>query len=520
VYKVIVIDDEPKVRRGLSQLIPKLDPDWVVVGEAKNGIEGLQMIKNDLPDLVITDIRMPRMNGLDLLNDLRNYSVYVVVLSGYGYFEYAQTAIKFGAFEYLLKPMKSEEILNVLTRVKKLRQTESAKDQNSLTQADLMSIWREWLMEPADYKAPPVQITPFFDASFQVVLIEIDTLDELVTEDQWGNRQLVMFAVRNIISDVVQIEAGIECTFMLSQGSQLFYLVKGCSTTRLLAENMIKAVRKWIKIYISIGISEAHLTVHDVHSAVQQAREAIQNKWIYGFGSVSEYADFRIEDALSIGYPISLEEALIVAVKSCQNEKALNILDQFMNAIIEAQMTFRLFRRFYLQLTASLIHVLYEYKIYDVVLKNQVQPYELLVTDVPLKDLHEGMKQLIVSSVEAIEWTKTQKNQRAMERALEYIHEYYMNDISLDDVSGSIQMSAGYFSTFFKQEIGSTFIDYLTRLRVDKAKQLMANPGLRIYEISEMVGYQDSKYFSRVFKRVLGVSPAEYREFFFRKEGE
>ena len=99
--KAMIVDDEPRIRRGLKALIPQLDGDWTVCGEAKNGREALEMVKRELPDLVITDIRMPYMNGLDLLSALREYPVQVVILSGYGYFEYARTAIKFGAYDFL-----------------------------------------------------------------------------------------------------------------------------------------------------------------------------------------------------------------------------------------------------------------------------------------------------------------------------------------------------------------------------------------------------------------------------------
>lgn len=118
-YKALIVDDEPKVRSGLTKLIPALDAEWTVVGQAKNGNEALELVRRDMPDLVITDIRMPNMNGLDLLNVLREYPVQVVILSGYGYFEYAKTAIRFGAFDYLLKPLKPDEVRDLLGRLKK-----------------------------------------------------------------------------------------------------------------------------------------------------------------------------------------------------------------------------------------------------------------------------------------------------------------------------------------------------------------------------------------------------------------
>jgi two-component system response regulator YesN len=520
-YKVVVIDDEPKVRRGLSRLIPELDPEWYVVGQAQNGLEGLQIVKDERPDLVITDIRMPKLNGLDLLNDLRNYPGYVVILSGYGYFEYAQTAIRFGALDYLLKPMKPEQILNILTQVKKLKQKESLTKHNLEEKNDHTLVWKEWLLDPIGMKQPPElldKLVHLDGRSYQMILIEIDSLDELITEDQWGDRQLVLFAVRNIVSDIIEIDRQTSCMFMLQHGGQLLYLAAGCKDVKDLCFEMIKSVHKWLKISVSIGISKEHQNLPDIPLALQQANEAIKNKWIYGLGSVSDFADFQIEDVLSSGYPIHLEESLIIAMRSCNKEEAIQNLKQFIEQITNSRITFRLFHRFYLQLSAAVVRVLYEYKIYDVVMKESPQLFDLIEKKTSVDNLYEGMKQIISVAIEAVEWTKSQKNQRTIDRSLEYIHNRYMNDISLDNVAEAAQMSSGYFSTLFKQEKGITFIEYLTRLRVDKAKSLMADDQLRLYEISEMVGYQDVKYFSRVFKRMLGITPAEYRVFFFRKE--
>lgn len=521
-YRVIVIDDEARVRRGLSQLIPSLDPEWEVVGQAKNGHEGLELVKKHLPDLVITDIRMPKMNGLDLLNHLRGYPVRVVVLSGYGYFEYAQTAIKFGAFDFLLKPAKSDEIAEVLMRVKSLEQMSMSQDERNPIK-DYSFIWEDWLSHPEKGGHPPEELRDFFPADgqhFYVVKIEIDNMDELITDDQWGDRQLVIFAARNVMADVVHDVIDSEVTYMLTKHSALYFLVQVRSSVRDLAFHIVKSVRKWLKVSISIGISDPHASKGHVHQAVDEADQALQNKWIYGYGSVSEFADFRIEEVLLSGYPIKLEEKLVNAIKLGEDEQALQHLQQFMDMMIVDKVTFRLFHRFYLQLVSSIIRILYEYQIYEIVLQDHGQPYELLEVDVPLHEFHTKLKRLIVATIEAMAWVKIQKNERTMRKVLEFIHQNFMDDLSLDDVSQEIRMSASYFSTFFKQEQGVSFVEYLTHLRIEKAKQLMGETFLKIYEISERVGYADVKYFSRVFKRVVGVTPSEYREFFFRNEVE
>lgn len=523
-YRAIVIDDEPKVTRGLTKLIPQLDSDWTVVGQARNGFEGIQLVEREMPDLVITDIRMPRMNGLDMLISLGNYPIYIVILSGYGYFEYAQTAIKFGAFDFLLKPMKSEQILDVLTRIKEIKKIKTQQAHEPVLIEDYSMEWKEWLLDSPLTQTVPAKLGELIlldEKPVRIFLVEIDSLDELVTEDQWGDRKLVKFAVRNVLKDIMDSVTNTECTFIFQDGAQLLYLFKGdCSEkyVKRCASQMIDLVNQYIKLSISIGISNVFDHINNIPAFYRQAGEAIQNKWIQGLGSVCVYSELQMDDILSVGYPLYKEESIVIAIRHCQAAEAANHLKEFIALITSDPMTYRLFRRSYLQLSAAVIRVLYEYKIYDLVLKELPNIYDLLEENSSIEYMHSIMRELIHASIEAIGWTKMRKNRHISENAIQYIHDHYMKDISLDEVAGKVNMSSNYFSTFFKQEEGITFVEYLTRLRIDKAKTMMSNDQLRLYEISEMVGYQDVKYFSRVFKRNVGVTPVEYRSFFFRKE--
>lgn len=514
-YRAVIIDDEPRVRRGMTALIPQLDPEWSVIGQAKNGFEGLELVRRERPDLVITDIRMPKMNGLDLLNQLRGQEAHVVILSGYGLFEYAQTAIKFGALDYLLKPMKPDQIQQVLQRVKALKASASIESSRNVLGEDDSALWKAWLFEgETDFPPDALSLVPLIqERPFRVLLIEIDEFDELTSEDQWGDRQLLLFAVKNIIQDVLRIHSEVTCVYMLQQGPQLAFLVENDPATTI-SESVAEQVRAWIKISVSIGLSPESRGLSAVPLAYRQAREAMQNKWIYGLGRVHHYGS-AADGELSTGYPLQLEETLVLALRNGQLEDALKHLDQFKAAVTHAPMSYRLIRRYYLQLASSIMRLLYEYKIVEYVVKSQPELFEIMDQDHPLEQFHQRLVQMISACADAMEWTRSHRHQRIIERAIQYIHEHYMKEVSLEDVAMDCKMSSGYFSSFFKQEKGVTFIEYITRLRIDKAKTLMSDESLRLYEIAELVGYQDVKYFSRVFKRNVGVTPAEYRQFFF-----
>ncbi|MBD2867398.1 response regulator transcription factor [Paenibacillus arenilitoris] len=520
-YKVIVVDDEPRVRRGLQSLIPQLDADWTVAATAASGVEAIELVRKEMPDLVITDIRMPRMNGLDLLSALREYPVQVVILSGYGYFEYAQTAVKFGAFDFLLKPVKPAEIKSLLQRAKERKRSNEPAPSVPSSPVNYSKWWKEWLSETEegqDYGEKLKAQLPPGAACFRLMAIEIDRYDELIMDDQWGDKQLVLFAVRNVVHEALPALGATGSHFLFASGPQLYYLTYDCDCGSELSGKLLGEVRKWVKISISVGLSAKLESFESLPAGLGQAKEALRNKWIYGDGIVSSYDDVVSPGSEDRGYPTEIDESIVRAVRLGDAEQALIGLAEFVERIKAESVPFRLFRRFCLQLLSSVFRVVYEHKLNEMIRQRIDHPQDLFHRDFTAEEFIGFMGELIRSTVESMEWSVRQKQNRTIEKAVDFIRKNYAKDISLDDVAVHAQMSSSYLSTFFKQETGETFIEYLTRLRIDKAKTLMMNAQLRLYEIAQLVGYQDVKYFSRLFKRVVGVTPAEYRQFFYRKE--
>jgi two-component system, response regulator YesN len=521
-YKVLVVDDEPKVRRGLTRLIPELDPEWTVIGDAKNGIEALEKVRKYMPDLVITDIRMPLMNGLDLLNSLKDYPVHVVILSGYGYFEYAKTAIRFGAFDYLLKPLKPAEVRELLIRLKKQIQMQAPQTFDGGSQIHYAKLWKDWLMgvEESEEYCQKLQGQLPSLASYRIFVVEIDQFDALVSEEQWGDRQLVVFTVQNMIQEILDGREGMCCQFLFSMNSQLYFLLINQQVVLQDYEMLIEEVKRMVEISISIGIGDESEHFAQLPTLFTNTREALLNKWIYGDGKVHDYRDLFLSPKLQVGYPSDLDNSVIVSLREGNLDKAQEYLAQFVGTILQKNVSYQVFHRFCLQLLSSAVRVIYEQKITSLVFQDSRRPYELFDRNFTVNEYIHFMNELLAAIITSVEWKKQQKRNRTLETAVNFIHQSYTKDLSLDEVAGQIHMNSSYFSSFFKQEIGLTFIEYLTQLRIDKAKALMIDPDLKLYEIAGMVGYQDVKYFSRLFKKAEGVTPGEYRQFFYRKEEE
>jgi len=520
-YRALIVDDEPKVRRGLSALIPKLDPEWEVVGTAANGEEALQFVKKQLPDLVITDIRMPKMNGLDLLSELKEYPLQVVILSGYGYFEYARTAIQFGAFDFLLKPLKPDAIRDVLRRLSAQMKPVERETPTGVPEQKYSKLWKEWMLSPEDEPGHETKLLPLLPpgaGSMRIAAIEIDAYDKVISEDQWGDRQLVAFAVRNVLHELLSARAADRFRYLFQNGSQLYYLLANAGCGRDFWEEAIRTIARSVKISVSVGLSGESSEFAELPKLLAHARESLENKWIYGEGKVSDYRDFHLEDLVRIGYPEALEEKVGWAVRSGDAAAASQGLEEFVRALREAEVPFRLFQRYCLQLLTSVLRIAYEQKVSDLVFGRMTRPADLFGRDFTAFGFLAFMKEFAEESVRALEWSRSQKQSKTLDKALAFIRANYARDISLDDVAGHVGMSSSYFSTYFKQETETSFVEYLTRLRMDAAKKLMKDTDLRLYEIAAMVGYQDVKYFSRLFKKTMNATPGEYRQFFDRKD--
>lgn len=522
-YKALIVDDEPKVRSGLTKLIPALDAEWTVVGQAKNGNEALELVRKDMPDLVITDIRMPNMNGLDLLNALREYPVQVVILSGYGYFEYAKTAIRFGAFDYLLKPLKPDEVRDLLGRLKQEIGKPAAGVPAISADFHYAKLWKDWLLgieDSADHLDRLRGQLPEAVRDYHVIAIDIEDFDELVTEDQWGDRQLVVFAVRNIAYEILQNREGLGSRFLFASASQIYFLLFDGPCPRDVYKSMIYEVRRWVRISISVGISSRADDFAELPRAFAEAREALLNRWICGSGLVHEHGELANTEGNgnAPGYPSDLDEALVLALREGDGARARETLRRFVGTVLEQNVVYPVFHGYCLQLLSSVVRYVHEQKITALVFQDELKPYEWFQVNFSADEFIRFVDELTAAAIDKAEWKKQQKHNRTLETAVGFIHRHYMQDISLNDVAGKAGMSSSYFSSFFKQEMGMSFIEYLTQFRMDKAKNLMMDPDLKLYNISEMVGYQDVKYFSRLFKKTEGVTPGEYRQFFYRKD--
>ena len=535
--RVVVADDEYKVCQLICQLIDWEGMGMRLVGTASNGLEALQMIEAEKPDLVLTDIRMPGFDGMELLKRARtiNPDMEFIIISGYSHFEYAQTAIRYGVSDYILKPVNKDTLNATLHKVRQRyleHKTQAEEDleqqkQEAATQARLREIlWQdlETGKIPGNLEAFNEKYRYHFEGGlFQIFLIQADVKE---------NRHLN----EDYVSNVMEVLSGkLEGLFErhispLCIDSEIFYKDRRASGILNYREENGGKLRDALETLISSLSMELHvfehmrfhLSVgHAVHAVPELARcmeEAklamgqrllIRNNLFLeevpenaGFEEDSLYQTFSkiARQCLDLQKPEQMEEAV-----SGLHASALSLGLNGSQMLRLAQDAYRLF------LLSSIFQEKFHFADRDGM---EAQFYRKAVLCSSRENLFSYLADTCRKNIEeTVGWYEAEK-MRPINQAKQYIQEHYAESLSLEEVSSQAGFSSSYFSTLFRKETGKNFLEYLTDVRIEEAKRLLRRSGDTIEQIGKAVGMNDYKRFSKTFKKITGISPKEYRNLY------
>ncbi len=529
---VLLVDDEYLVLQWLRETI-----DWTglkaeVVGEALNGRDALAKVDKLQPDIVVTDIRLPLMDGIELTKQIReNYpAVKIILLSGYGEFDYAQQAIQYGAIDYLLKPVDNDKVIAVVKNAVCLveKETAEAREKDELKKQVLESLpalkknyLYDLVMGLSDNIRESEELLRIFrmktGSCYEILLLKLD-YDGAIVEDEL--RKLMFWQqVMDICSEIVS-RNGFDKDFnLLSQDELVCILGKEAEKKYDLASKAFsisgeirEKVNELLGIMITIGISNAYEGLSSLHQCYRESQLAITGKLVRGTNSIIHIRDIALNDSIH-RYPIEYERKLLNAIGNIDMESADNRLKELFDFMLESKINSIGF----VQRVSTEIVTMISRLVYDMggsleeALGNGFNPVLEIRKLETLASFSEYIHTVISKVICYMDSKRSAKARNLIGKALEYIQENLNNDISVEEVSSVIGISNNYFSLLFKQESGTNFIDYLTTQRIQMAKKLLRNKNLKIYEICEMIGYHDAKYFSQVFKKETGLTPNDYR---------
>ncbi|MDX8362406.1 response regulator [Cytobacillus sp. IB215316] len=531
-FKLLIVEDEITIREGMEEMINWQQYGIEVCGICEDGLTGYQTFLATKPDILLTDIRMPQMNGLELIEKAQEtgYDFLAILLSGYNEFSYAQEGIRLGAHDYLLKPCLPNDILNaVLTAKEKLETARESKVVKKTWDKHLPTLkWQKlssWLKSAdLNYKKHLDDIEELRislqDANIQVGVIKIHYPTTHNTSKQKDNHyfQTVLDITNKFISD-----------FYNNNYIEVFqhnYEIVWCANVttsyneQRLNEHltsMVLHINKAIEYSISIGVGSIQPSINLLHLSYKEALNVIEYQFYEEASDSFLYSQLAQRAASTLNEPTFHTKAIAE-----QEEKILHFLEQeefnlandqlysWLHQLSQNSTTSRknlnmIATAFILEL-GKLLHR-----------KNiqsnewiQNQPYQIeLITKAEsfneLVNLVQENVNIIISLIKSqVPIHKTVK------AALEIIHEKYHENITLDWLAKEVFVSTTYLSSLFKQELGINFLDYLHNFRINKSKPLLKD-GLKVYAVAKLVGYQDERHFSSTFKKRVGQSPSEYQ---------
>jgi len=534
-YKVIIVDDEILARMGIKSLISWHEHGLELVGECESGKKAYEMAKELLPDIIITDVKMPVMNGIDLIKALKaeGMNFKFIMLSAYDDFEFVKEAMKLGADDYILKlQVKPEELLKVLDNAcKNIEQERNEKSRNINIEKQLhenISVLREKFLK--DLMCGNVFNEHEIEKSFKLHNITLPQnnlvclvvrIENMEIYHNYTNDDIYVLksSVINIIEEILlNYGIGYACysephlyTAMCSVGiddsaSSLY------NSIYQMAKDMKEFLKHTMNLTVSIGVSDIHLHYSDINRAYREAWEAIGDSFACPSGSVALYSDFKGLNLNFVGIP--LEEELNELENSLKTYSLSGIQRAFDNLIQRIPESNNVSKKYINGICHVLIFVL------NIFIKNNnLTPEELWGKDENpynqvghLKNLNDFIDWIKKINNRIIAVINQEKESNAIIlRAKQFINKHFCENISLEVVSEHLSLSPSYFSSLFSRVTGERFVDYVTNLRINLAKELLKSAEYKVYEISDMIGYDNPHYFSRIFKKVTGVSPLDFK---------
>lgn len=530
--RVIIADDEPRICKLIRHLINWDEIGMEIVGVADNGIDVLGLIERENPHIIITDIRMPGYDGLEMIEKANqiNEELEFIIISGYEEFAYAQKAMEYGVKDYLCKPINKDSLLKALRRVKdslkmKNRHSSLEKEYQSIKK-DIGKIRASFVKNLILFKADGFKECSleeinqnhyfhFREGSFRVILIKIDgsgkanhNMDEIITK-----------LVGTVQTSLPVLTYDYETIY---HNSNLYVLINYQPAEKEKIEavfikllNECKGRLSTFGLMITIGYGVEVEDLKGITASVESAQGAIDDRILKGTGRIIEFSETQPGRISNEDRYCEFTKKFTKVVELADPdgiEKLINTLKEDLSrqSVSGSELT-RLVREigntYYLTMRNNKI------KIADVLVE-QMQLENTIENCYSMELLFQELVKHITRSLLKLAADKTQKNLGQIRQAKIYIEENYMKNITLEDLGSYLGFNASYFSSLFKKETGFSFLEYLSKIRMEKAKELLKEPGLRVQDVCLMVGYNDVKYFTKLFIKHTGLKPNEFRRLF------
>lgn len=521
-----IIDDIKSVVDGLTAM------NWEeqgirVAGVSSNGEEGLQLISELRPDLVITDIRMPIMDGLSMLRMVleENRNCKFILISGYADFDYAQQAVQLGAFDFVVKPFSEEDIMSAALRAKaeiteERLQLLSLREMETKLRESMPVLRQEYFTMLVNHRISWEEASGRWDflniklepRGFVVMLIEMDDSRAEVAEPSIREMELIRFSLLNIMQETLAEHT--RSVVFRSRLDQYLAVLNdtGERSPIEIAEQICRNIERYTKFTVSVGVGGRVAEISELPDSYRQAQQALSHHLFTEGNTAIMYDDIHQSGSQE---PLALEykDELLLALRSGNTGRTVAILTAISDSLqkLVSRQNPNYLLSLYDELAASAIRTFYEMVPYADI-QPLIQSFKAVqgTAGRSLPSLQRQLLALCTEGATLVHQNSLSAGQKVIYKAIDYMKSRLPLDIAVGECAAHVHLSASYFASLFKQVTGMTVTQYMTSERIQKAKLLLVE-GAQVQEVASAVGYEERRYFSDVFKKITGQTPSEFR---------
>lgn len=533
IFKVLIVDDEYRIAMLIKKLIKWDEIGLVCVNAVDNGETAYNIILSEKPDIVITDIRMPKMNGLDLIKLTKEKfeQIKFIVISGFKEFEYAHTALQYGVTDYLLKPVNEEELNKVLKKLHNtitndcMKQEEGEQLKKAVTTSEQI-IKSNLLNNIIDKSELPTVEEMRKEYNLQLNAAAYRGID--IKLDYWDYEKYDKRQDRMTVEKIIMIvENNIRHNVKEHLICEKDYLNIYCLINYELAKskeikdninNILSQIQEYLigfeQYKVTIGIGSEVLEFGKISCSIQESYRAVQNRIKLGTGRLIYAELLQIVNRIDVQkYLSSYREQFLSSIEAFSQELMDNTINQiYSEFIFKDGIDFSCCY----DIAEELIEQFFD----NIIIQNEEgnQLKQIMKTALwhsyTLSSLKGLLKDNFCKHLENCMKRIETENAKPIRQAKQYIEEHYGEKIVLEDIAGIVNLNPVYFSVLFKKETGLNFSAYLVNVRMERAKDLIRNSNETIAAIADEVGYKDARHFSQIFTKTVGIKPALYRKIY------
>ncbi|MCG8481907.1 MAG: response regulator [Clostridia bacterium] len=536
--KLIIADDEMRVCQLIDKLVPWKEYGIEVVGVAYNGVDAYNQICKSKPDIVITDIRMPGYDGLELIRKTKEYdeSISFIIVSGHRDFEYAQNAIKYGAEDYILKPIVQDELINIINKIINKKVNYESRRNNEILLKNELEKSKEIIREQFG--------TNLIQSNFELTFNNIEEInDDFSLSFRKGNFQVLIFKydgvqfeemdesyITNILQKAQEVikkkmKALCEESIEVINGLRIVCVMNYNATPEQVKRDLLdlfEQMQNFISSYgnyqITMSVGNVEDSLEKLHLSYKNAALADKHRIIKGTNRIIHFNDCSFDaDNKQMIPPIDVEKVLSNPVEQFNIEEIGLRIKELFSRLIQSGYNnnpneiFDLSERImdFILVAVEKIGIREQN---NHAVKSDI--LECLDNAVSVMEIEKILKQKVKDYLGGISESKKMQEYKPIRIAKQYVSEKYMESVGLEDIAELVELSPVYFSVIFKKETGTNFKDYVINYRIEKAKELLKTTNNTVQQISGMVGYNDPRYFSKLFTKVVGIKPTRYKKIY------